>query len=96
MILLIVRASFERTHAIGLFADEQPRAATSFSQTSVALVAPPAVTLAVPLSMIAALNGGLWGRVVTSLSTDAAPALSPKMVTFSGSPPNAQIFCWTH
>ena len=46
----------------------------------------------VPDSLMAARNGGFLGFVITSVSTEAAPADSPKMVTFWGEPPKACIF----
>jgi hypothetical protein len=52
--------------------------------------------LAVPLSRIAALKGGLWGDEVTSASTDNAPADSPNIVTLDGLPPKHRMFRWTH
>ena len=45
----------------------------------------------VPDSLIAARNGGFLGLVMTSVSTEAAPADSPKIVTLWGEPPKACI-----
>ena len=49
-----------------------------------------------PLSPIARWNNPFAsGEAINSL-TENDPALSPKIVTFPGSPPNAAIFFFTH
>ena len=74
---------------------EQFRDETRESQDLVELTPSPRkpARVAVPLSKIAALNGGLWGIEVISASTDNAPADSPNIVTFEGSPPNDRMLC---
>jgi len=88
-----------RTQARSLEKDcwEQFSAETRESQETVEFK-PRARLLAkatVPLSRMAARKGGLCGREVTKASTDSAPADWPKIVTFSGLPPKAQMLCWT-
>src|SRR3954454_16583474 len=92
--LSIVSASAARTQASWLAAVVQLSAATRNSQEAGPPLLSLALTLACPLWAIAPRNGTGCGGGVTSLSTDAAPADSPKMVTFFGSPPNeAMLRC---
>ena len=100
MMLCIVVAGAARTQArsLGCFCVEQFRDETRESHELVELVPTPMMPakVAVPLSRIAALKGGLWGIEVTSASTDKAPADSPNIVTLDGSPPKDRMLCWTH
>ena len=94
MMLLIVCASAALTQASGLFAAVQFKAATRDCQDTGPAVLGFGLTLACPLWVIAPQNGTGWGGHVTSLSTEAAPEDSPKMVTLFGLPPNeAMLRC---
>lgn len=97
MMLLIVVAGAARTQARPSACGdvEQFREETRESHDFVEFAPTPIMParVAVPLSRIAALKGGLCGDEVTSASTDNAPADSPKIVTFDGSPPNDLMFC---
>jgi hypothetical protein len=100
MMFCIVVAGAARTQArssecseVEQFRDET-RDSHDLVELAPAPIMPAKVT--VPLSRIAALNGGLCGIEVTSASTDNAPADSPNNVILNGSPPKARIFSWTH
>ena len=100
-------ADLDRMQARALVAEEQFKASARESHERVPLTDGAGETLACPLSWIAARNGVLLGKVVTSRSTEEAPELrylvitpdtlvfkpadSPKMVTFFGSPPKAAM-----
>ncbi len=55
----------------------------------------PIVSVA-PLCTIPLWNNPLAEGAVISVSTLAPPPDCPKTVTFSGSPPKASMFSWTH
>jgi hypothetical protein len=100
MMLLIVVAGASRTQdRSSLCVDvEQFKDETRDSHDLVEFTPTPMMPakVAVPLSRIAALKGGLRGDEVTSASTDKAPADSPNIVTLDGSPPKDRMLCWTH
>jgi hypothetical protein len=87
IMLFIVVAGAARTQASVV----QRRDAVRFNQDASELV-PKLSKISsscVPLSMIAARNGGFFGKLFTNASTDSAPADSPNMVTLVGLPPKA-------
>ena len=94
-VFLIVCASAALTHASWLLAVVHCKAATRNCQERRPESLGAGLRLACPLCMIAPRNGTGFGGVVTSLSTDDAPADSPKMVTFFGSPPKEAMLRWT-
>src|ERR1019366_682053 len=49
-----------------------------------------------PLSLIERSKSGGFGAEATCRQTLYAPADSPKLVTFCGSPPNFAMLAWTH